>query len=62
MAETDDLDHVAALDGLLSDVGLSSDDVGGRVSFAGRDPIVAARHRLGACIGIPIMGAAVGAV
>ncbi|MEU9450548.1 CoA transferase [Streptomyces sp. NPDC048277] len=52
---------VAALDALLSEVGLSAADAGGRVTFAGQDPIVAARHRLGAAIGIPVMGCAVGA-
>jgi crotonobetainyl-CoA:carnitine CoA-transferase CaiB-like acyl-CoA transferase len=54
-------DPVAALDGLLADVGLSSADAGGAVTLAGQDPIVAARHRLGACIGIPLMGNAVAA-
>src|ERR1700683_316601 len=55
-------DPVLALDGLLGAVGLSSADAGGTVVFSGDDPIVAARHRLGACIGIPIMAAAVGSV
>jgi crotonobetainyl-CoA:carnitine CoA-transferase CaiB-like acyl-CoA transferase len=55
-------DPVLALDGLLDDVGLSSADAGGTVAFSGEDPIIAARHRLGACIGIPIMAAAVGSV
>ena len=32
------------------------------VSFAGQDPILPATHRLGACIGIPIMAGAVAAV
>jgi crotonobetainyl-CoA:carnitine CoA-transferase CaiB-like acyl-CoA transferase len=50
-----------ALDGLLADVGLSIADSGGRVSFAGQDPIIPARHRLGAAIGIPMMGNAVAA-
>jgi len=52
----------AALDDLLADVGLSIADSGGRVSFAGQDPIIPARHRLGAAIGIPMMGNAVAAV
>jgi crotonobetainyl-CoA:carnitine CoA-transferase CaiB-like acyl-CoA transferase len=55
------LDPVAALDNLLSDVGLSTADAGGKVTFAGTDPILPARHRMGACIGIPIMGNAVAA-
>lgn len=54
-------DPVSALDRLLSDVGLSVDAAGGAVSFAGQDPILRSRHRLGACIGIPMMAAAVGA-
>ncbi|MFI6166165.1 CoA transferase [Nocardia sp. NPDC051052] len=54
----DPLDH---LDRLLADVGLSHAAAGGLVSFAGSDPIVASRHRLGACIGIPVMAGAVGA-
>jgi crotonobetainyl-CoA:carnitine CoA-transferase CaiB-like acyl-CoA transferase len=55
-------DPLAALDGLLSDVGLTRAATGGTVSFAGQDPIVPAAHRLGACIGIPIMAGAVAAV
>ena len=55
-------DPLAALDALLSDVGLSSAAAGGSISFAGQDPIVPAAHRLGACIGIPIMANAVAAV
>lgn len=51
----------AALDDLLADVGLSAADAGGRVAFAGRDPIIPARHRLAAAIGIPMMGNAVAA-
>jgi crotonobetainyl-CoA:carnitine CoA-transferase CaiB-like acyl-CoA transferase len=55
-------DPRAALDGLLSDVGLTAAATGGSVSFAGQDPIVPAAHRLGACIGLPMMAAAVAAV
>ncbi len=57
-----DFDPLAALDGLLSDVGLSRAQTGGTVSFAGQDPILPAAHRLGACIGIPVMANAVAAV
>jgi crotonobetainyl-CoA:carnitine CoA-transferase CaiB-like acyl-CoA transferase len=49
------------LDRLLADVGLSAASTGGEVTFTGCDPIVASRLRLGACIGIPIMGGAVAA-
>ncbi len=55
-------DPLAALDDLLSDVGLSAAETGGSVTFNGQDPIVPAAHRLGACTGIPIMAAAVAAV
>jgi crotonobetainyl-CoA:carnitine CoA-transferase CaiB-like acyl-CoA transferase len=55
-------DPLAALDALLCDVGLSSTDTGGRTRFTGQDPILPAAHRLGACIGIPIMANAVAAV
>ncbi len=57
-----DFDPLMALDDLLSDVGLSRAEIGGSVSFAGQDPIVPAAHRLGACIGVPLMAAAVAAV
>lgn len=50
-----------ALDALLADVGLSSADAGGSVTFAGADPIFPSRLRLGAAIGIPVMACAVGA-
>jgi crotonobetainyl-CoA:carnitine CoA-transferase CaiB-like acyl-CoA transferase len=55
-------DPTAALDNLLADAGLSSAAAGGAVSFAGQDPILPAVHRLGACIGIPLMAGAVAAV
>jgi crotonobetainyl-CoA:carnitine CoA-transferase CaiB-like acyl-CoA transferase len=58
----DDFDALEALEDLLSDVGLSSAQTGGSVSFAGSDPIVPAAHRLGACIGVPLMAGAVAAV
>ena len=51
-----------SLDDLLSDVGLSRAAAGASVSFAGQDPIVPASHRLGACIGVPLMAGAVAAV
>jgi crotonobetainyl-CoA:carnitine CoA-transferase CaiB-like acyl-CoA transferase len=55
-------DPLAALDDLLSNLGLSSAAAEGSVSFTGQDPILPSKHRLGACIGIPIMAGAVGAV
>jgi crotonobetainyl-CoA:carnitine CoA-transferase CaiB-like acyl-CoA transferase len=54
-------DPSVALNALLSDVGLSVADAGGQVTFAGQDPIIAARHRLAAAIGIPMMGNAIAA-
>jgi crotonobetainyl-CoA:carnitine CoA-transferase CaiB-like acyl-CoA transferase len=50
------------LDDLLSQVGLSRDASGGTTKFAGEDPILPAVHRLGACIGVPMMAAAISAV
>ena len=50
------------LDDLLSDVSLSRAEAGVAVSFAGRDPILPAAHRLGACISVPLMAGAVAAV
>jgi crotonobetainyl-CoA:carnitine CoA-transferase CaiB-like acyl-CoA transferase len=55
-------DPLAALDDLLSDVGLTKSEAGGTVSIVGRDPILPAAHRLGACIGIPLVAGAVAAV
>src|SRR5580693_3784035 len=55
-------DHLAALDGLLSEVGLSRAEARATVSLTGQDPILAAAHRLGACIAVPIMAGAVAAV
>ena len=45
----------------MKDIGLSSEDTGGTVTFTGADPIFESRFRIGACISIPIMGAAAGA-
>jgi crotonobetainyl-CoA:carnitine CoA-transferase CaiB-like acyl-CoA transferase len=61
-AEATAFDPLEALDDLLADVGLSRAETGGSISFAGQDPIVASRHRLGACIGVPLMAGAVAAV
>jgi len=61
-APTDTFDPRAALDELLSEVGLAATAAGGHVSFTGQDPIVPAAHRLGACIGLPMMAGAVAAV
>jgi crotonobetainyl-CoA:carnitine CoA-transferase CaiB-like acyl-CoA transferase len=50
------------LEDLLSQVDLSSDATGGIISFQGEDPILPAVHRMGACIGVPMMAAAVATV
>jgi crotonobetainyl-CoA:carnitine CoA-transferase CaiB-like acyl-CoA transferase len=55
-------DPMESLDDLLANVGLSRAQAGASVSFAGQDPIVPAAHRLGACIGIPLMAGAVATV
>ena len=54
-------DPLTALDDLLSTVSLVRAAAGGTVSIAGQDPILPAAHRLGACIGVPIMAGAVAA-
>ena len=42
-------------------LGLDPSEAGGKITFVGEDPILPSRHRLGACISIPMMAAAVGA-
>jgi crotonobetainyl-CoA:carnitine CoA-transferase CaiB-like acyl-CoA transferase len=59
---TSEFDPRAALEELLSGVGLDWLATGGSVTFTGRDPILPSKHRLGACVGIAIMAGAVGAV
>jgi len=41
-------------------LGLSPEDTGGSITFIGEDPIFPTKHRLGACIAIPIMAGAAG--
>src|SRR3984893_17873136 len=45
---------------VIDDLGLSPEDTGGTITFVGEDPIFPSAHRLGACIGIPIMAGAAG--
>ncbi len=61
-ARTAAFDPLTALDDLLSTLGLDRAAAGGAVSITGQDPILPSVYRLGACIGIPIMAAAVAAV
>jgi hypothetical protein len=42
-------------------LGLDPSEAGGKITFVGEDPILPSRHRLGDCISIPVMDAAVGA-
>ena len=42
-------------------LGLAPSNAGGKITFVGEDPILPSRHRLGACISIPMMASAVGA-
>ena len=51
----------AAFGQFMNGIGLSPQDTGGKVIFIGADPIYESRHRIAACISIPIMGAAAGA-
>ena len=44
----------------MDDLGLSPEDTGVTITFVGEDPIFPSAHRLGACIGIPIMAGAAG--
>jgi hypothetical protein len=60
-ADTKDFDIHGAFDEFMHGIGLSPDATGGRVTFIGSDPIFESRHRIGACISIPIMAAAAGA-
>ena len=45
---------------VMHELGLSPEDTGGSITFIGEDPIFPSKHRLGACIGIPIMAGAAG--
>jgi len=45
---------------VMHDLGLSPEDTGGSITFIGEDPIFPSKHRLGACVSIPIMAGAAG--
>jgi crotonobetainyl-CoA:carnitine CoA-transferase CaiB-like acyl-CoA transferase len=55
-----DFDINAQFRSVMNELGLSPEDTGGTITFVGEDPIFPSVHRLGACIGIPIMAAAAG--
>jgi crotonobetainyl-CoA:carnitine CoA-transferase CaiB-like acyl-CoA transferase len=45
---------------VMHELGLSPENTGGSITFIGEDPIFPTKHRLGACIAIPIMAGAAG--
>lgn len=45
----------------MQDIGGNIADAGGKVTFTGADPIIRSHFRVGACMAIPAMGAALGA-
>ena len=55
-----DFDITTHFRSVMNDLGLSPEDTGGSITFVGEDPIFPSVHRLGACIGIPIMAGAAG--
>src|SRR5215468_7128374 len=48
-------------DRFMHGIGLSAEETGGHITFLGSDPIFQSRHKIAACISIPIMAAAAGA-
>src|SRR5215470_8675318 len=59
-----DIDLHAATNQVLKDVGMSTADSGGKISFYGRDPIIPSPHRFGsmAAIGLAAKAVAVAAL
>src|SRR5215471_12263009 len=45
-------------DRFMHGIGLSPEETGGQITFLGSDPIFQSRHRIAACISIPIMAGA----
>jgi crotonobetainyl-CoA:carnitine CoA-transferase CaiB-like acyl-CoA transferase len=56
-----DFDINAAFATFMKDIGGTPADAGGKVAFEGSDPLLRSRFRIGACMAIPAMGAALGA-
>src|SRR5262245_66355493 len=54
-----DIDLQAATNQVLKDVGMSTTDSGGRVTFYGRDPIIPSPHRFGSMAAIGLAAKAV---
>jgi crotonobetainyl-CoA:carnitine CoA-transferase CaiB-like acyl-CoA transferase len=60
-ADSKEFDINHAFEEFIHGIGLSPEETGGAITFAGSDPIFESRARIGACISIPIMAAAAGA-
>ena len=56
-----EFDIDAAFAGFMADLGRTPQDGGGKVTFTGRDPILRSHFRIGTCMALPAMAAAVGA-
>ncbi|MFL9937581.1 carnitine dehydratase, partial [Paraburkholderia sp. RL18-103-BIB-C] len=59
-ARNADIDLHGALNDVLKDVGLSTADSGGKITFHGRDPIIPALFRFGSLSAIALAAKAVG--
>jgi hypothetical protein len=59
-AQSPDIDLHGALNDVLKDVGLSTADSGGKITFHGRDPIIPALFRFGSLSAIALAAKAVG--
>jgi len=60
-AKSDAFSIDAAFAEFMRNIGGTPNDSGGSVTFTGRDPIVRSHFRIGACMAVPAMAAAVGA-
>ena len=58
--ESGDFDINAQFRAVMHELGLSPENTGGSITFIGEDPIFPSKHRLGACISIPMMAGAAG--
>jgi hypothetical protein len=60
-ARSSEFDLLANTNDVLSDVGLTAADCGGRLSFYGQDPIISSPHRFGAMAAIGLAAKSVAA-
>ena len=60
-ASSSEFDLMANTDDVLSDIGMTVADSGGRLSFYGQDPIIASPHRFGAMAAIGLAAKSVAA-